>query len=158
MWSMLSSNSLTIQNTETSYSLLWFNYRARIYVTHYASGGVAHYVYDDVIKWKHFPRNWLFVRGIHRSPVNSQHKGQWRGALMNGWVNNRGDLRRHRAHYDVTVMDYINNGTYNFPQIRLLLCKWLLTLWYVIHYCILCTPIYLVENHMFCRKLKYSMA
>ena len=23
--------------------------------------------HDDVIKWKHFPRNWLFVRGIHRS-------------------------------------------------------------------------------------------
>ena len=22
--------------------------------------------YDDVIKWKHFPRNWPFVRGIHR--------------------------------------------------------------------------------------------
>ena len=28
--------------------------------------------YDDVIKWKHFPRNWPFVRGIHRSPVDSQ--------------------------------------------------------------------------------------
>ena len=38
--------------------------------------------HDDVIKWKHFPRNWPFVRGIHRSPVNSPHKGQWRGALM----------------------------------------------------------------------------
>ena len=38
--------------------------------------------YDDVIKWKHFPRYWPFVRGIHRSPVNSPHKGQWRGALM----------------------------------------------------------------------------
>ena len=70
--------------------------------------------YDDVIKWKHFPRNWSFVRGIHRSPVNSPHKGQWRGALMfslicgliNDWVNNReaGDLRRYRAHYDVIVM------------------------------------------------------
>ena len=69
--------------------------------------------HDDVIKWKHFPRYWPFVRGIHRSPVNSPHKGQWRGALfslicaqINGWVNNRkaGDLRRHRAHYDVTVM------------------------------------------------------
>ena len=53
-------------------------------------------------------------REIHRSPVNSTHKGQWCGALMyflicvwiNGWVNNReaGDLRRYRAHYDVTVM------------------------------------------------------
>ena len=70
--------------------------------------------HDDVIKWKHFPRYWPFVRGIHRSPVNSPHKGQRRGALMfslictwiNCWVNNgeTGDLRRHRAHYDVTVM------------------------------------------------------
>ena len=61
-----------------------------------------------------FPRYWPFVRGIHRSPVNSPHKGQWRGALMfslicawiNGWVNNvePGDLRRHRAHNEVTVM------------------------------------------------------
>ena len=61
---------------------------------HFCQPGSAH---DDVIKWKHFPRYWPFVRGIHRSPVNSPHKGQWRGALMfslictwiNGWVNNR---------------------------------------------------------------------
>ena len=38
--------------------------------------------HDDVIKWKHFPRYWPFVRGIHRSPVNSPHKGQGRGALL----------------------------------------------------------------------------
>ena len=38
--------------------------------------------HDDVIKWKHFPRYWPFVRGIHRCPVNSPHKGQSRGALM----------------------------------------------------------------------------
>ena len=88
---------------------------------------------DDVIKWKHIPRYWPFVRVIHRS----LHKSHWRGALMfslifasiNGWVNNRykrpvtssfdvfcawincwennreaGDLRRHRAHYDVIVI------------------------------------------------------
>ena len=70
--------------------------------------------HDDVIKWKHFPRNWPFVLGIHRSPVNSAHKGQWRGALkfsliyvwINDWVNNRGagDLRRYRVHSDVIVM------------------------------------------------------
>ena len=78
---------------------------------------IIHYTYgvmqwskehDDVIKWKHFPRYWPFV------PVNSPHKGQWRGALMftficpriNDWVNNReaGDLRRHLDHYDVSVM------------------------------------------------------
>ena len=49
-------------------------------------------------------------------PVNSPYKGQWRGALMfsliyawiNGWVNNgeAGDLRSHRAHYNVTVMPH----------------------------------------------------
>ena len=70
--------------------------------------------HDDVIKWKHFPHNWPFVRGIHRSLVNSPHKGQWREALkfslictlINGLVNNReaGDLRRHQAHCDVIVM------------------------------------------------------
>ena len=38
--------------------------------------------FDDVIKWKHFPRHCPFVRGIHRSPVDSPPKGQWRGALM----------------------------------------------------------------------------
>ena len=37
--------------------------------------------HDDVIKWKHFPRYWPFARRIHRSPANSPHKGQWRGAF-----------------------------------------------------------------------------
>ena len=69
---------------------------------------------DDIIKWKHFPHYWPFVRGIHWSLVNSPHKGQWRRALMlslncawiNGWANNReaGDLRCHHTHYDVTVV------------------------------------------------------
>ena len=65
-----------------------------------------HPPHDDVIKWNNFPRYCPFVRGIHLWPVNSPHKGQWRGALMfslicvwtNGWVNNRD------AHYDVTVI------------------------------------------------------
>ena len=39
-------------------------------------------IHNDVIKWKHFLRYWPFVRRIHRSPVNSPRKGQWRGALM----------------------------------------------------------------------------
>ena len=75
-------------------------------------------VHDDIIKWKHFPRYWPFVRGIDRSPVNSPHKDQWRGALMfslicawiNGWVNNgeASDLRHHRVHYEVTVMGRVN--------------------------------------------------
>ena len=81
--------------------------------------------HDDVIRWKHFPRYWSFVRGINRFSVNSPHKGQWRGALVfslicdwiNGWVNNReaGDLIRHRFYIDVTVMNgkqYTRSGGY----------------------------------------------
>ena len=82
--------------------------------------------HHDIIKWKHFPRYWPFVRRIHPLPVNSPHKDQWREALMfslictwiNGWVNNReaGDLRRHRAHCDVIVMMNFNkmNGSLKF--------------------------------------------
>ena len=56
----------------------------------------------------------ICVWGIHRFPVNSPHKGQWRRALMfslicvwiNSWVNNceAGDLRCNHAHYDIIVM------------------------------------------------------
>ena len=75
--------------------------------------------HDDVMKWKHFARYWPFVRGIHRSPVKSPHKCELMTRdfdvffdlrLNNGWVNNRkaGDLRRHRTHYDVTVILLFN--------------------------------------------------
>ena len=73
----------------------------------------THNHHDDV-KWKDVPYFWPFDWGIHRSPVNSPHKAQWREALMyslicawtNAWVNNRVicDFGRHRAHYDITVM------------------------------------------------------
>ena len=96
-----------------------------------------HFTHDDVIKWKHFPRNWPFVRGIHRSPVNSPHKGQLRGALMfslicawiNDWVNNReaGDLRRHRDHYDVIVMIKI----LHLPILHTKLCVMLTTIYWI---------------------------
>ena len=68
--------------------------------------------------WRHqmetFSALLALCAGIHRSPVNSPHKSQWRGALMfsfictwtNGWANNRNadDLRCHRAHYYAIVM------------------------------------------------------
>ena len=86
---------------------------------------------DDVIKWKYFPRYWSFLRWIHRSLVNSPHKGKWRGALMfslfcvwiNGWVNNReaGDWRRYCAHYDVTVM--VMSWAFFFLAINLIWIK-----------------------------------
>ena len=95
------------------------------------------FIHDDIIKWKHFPRYWPFVRGIQRSPVSSPHTGQWRGALMfslicawiNAWVNNReaGDLRRHRGHYDAMVMpesclslNDVTLGIYRKTSLRIL--------------------------------------
>ena len=68
--------------------------------------------------WRHqmetFSALLAICGGIHRSPVKSPHKGQWRGALIFslicawiiGWANNgeAGCLRCHRTHYDITVM------------------------------------------------------
>ena len=61
------------------------------------------------------------------SPVNSPHKGQWRGAFMfslicagiNRWVNNReaSDLRRYRTHYDVIVMYQISWKSTSFRNL-----------------------------------------
>ena len=95
--------------------LVWYRHLIPVEFTHirHTWNKYAH-PHDHVIKWKYFPRYWAFARGIHRSPMNSPHKGQWRGTLMfplicaliNVWSNNRevGNLRRHWAHYDVTVM------------------------------------------------------
>ena len=100
--------------------------RSYINILHDIKSSAAH---DDVIKWKYFPRYWPFVRGIHRSPVNSLHKGQRRGALVftliyawiNGWVNNReaGDWRRYRANHDVIVI-YLSIWT----EIRDVCCRY----------------------------------
>ena len=85
-----------------------------VHVLHYVPLSPDYLPHDDVMQWNHFPCYWPFVRGIHRLPMVSTHKDQWRGALMfslicagtNDWANNRnaGDLRRHRVHYDVSVM------------------------------------------------------
>ena len=78
-------------------------------------------LYDNVIKWKHFPRYLPFVWGIVRSPVNSPHKGQWCGALMVSLICARkaGVWRRHRAHYDITVMRWICLFIFTAPHWRL---------------------------------------
>ena len=64
--------------------------------------------HDDVIKWKNFPPYWPFVREIYRSQEipRTRTGDAERFYLTFVWANNRdvGDLRRHRAHYDVTVM------------------------------------------------------
>ena len=117
--------------------------------------------HGDVIQWNHFPRYWPFVWGIHRWPVNSPHKGQWRDAWMfslicawiNGWENNRegGDLRRHRAHYDVTwwvwhcfVWNVITNACPKFKAGILWLCHhWSLDVdmeWIMLYMAIITDP------------------
>ena len=103
-----------------SYLIIGAFWAGRITVNY----GLPRNVHDDAIKWKYSPRYWPFVRGIHRSPVNSPHKGQWRGALrfslicvwINGWANNHeaGDLRRYD---DITVMRVV---AYNFSVFRLI--------------------------------------
>ena len=78
-------------------------------------------VFFKSIWWRHLMEIFsaLLALCAGNSPVTGEfpHKSQWRGALMfslicawtNGWVKNRdaGDLRRHRAHYDVTAMIYL---------------------------------------------------
>ena len=61
------SPSMGIEKSTLYYSCLW------------RLPGIppSHY---DVIKWKHFPRYWPFVRGIYRSPMNSPHKAHRRAA------------------------------------------------------------------------------
>ena len=87
-------------------------------------------LWKNEISWD-FSLRWISARWRHQmkifsallafcagnSPVTGEfpHKSQWHGALMfsligawmDDWVNNyeAGDLRRHRTHYDVTVME-----------------------------------------------------
>ena len=70
-------------------------------------------IQDDVIKWI-FSASLALCEGNPPAPVEFHYKGQWRRILMftlicartNDLANNRnaGELRRHRAHHDVTVM------------------------------------------------------
>ena len=69
------------------------------------------------------------MRGIYRSPVNSPHTKAsyaelwcflWFNAWMNGWVSNReaDDLRRRRAHYDITVIIISRNTLFAVTAIN----------------------------------------
>ena len=105
---------------------LWIPF---VQVTNYVRYDLTHnpcqvYIFfhhDDINKWKHFRFTGpLWGESIsHRwIPVT---RGQWHGALLfylicawtNGWENDRdvSDLRRHGAHYDVTVVTQIFPGT-----------------------------------------------
>ena len=120
------------------YLFLWESaYMERPFLYRDVTLAIYHSCHDDVIKREHFPSYWPFARGIHRSPVNSPNKGQWRGALMfslicaciNGWGNNReaGDLRHNRAHYEVIVMtQHMAIWLYGI-DILTSSCKWYIT-------------------------------
>ena len=95
--SSLATESLPLSSDEVTHT-----YYRNVYINLFGGWGgcevISQAQHDDVIEW------------------NSPHKGQRRGALMfslirawiNGWVNSdeAGDLRRHDAHYDITVMKY----------------------------------------------------
>ena len=59
-----------------SYIILICREQAMVLTSSLCSCSADH---DDVIKWKHFPRYWTFVRGINRWPLDSPIKGQWCG-------------------------------------------------------------------------------
>ena len=79
--------------------------------------GPSNMGHNNVIKWIQFPCYWPFAREIHWSPVNSPHKGQWRGALMfslicawtNGWINHRdaGDLSQGNSIITRSAIDML---------------------------------------------------
>ena len=88
-------------------------------------------VSGKLFTWSHAGMTWW----RHQMETFSPHKGQWHGALMfslicawrNAWVNNReaGDLRLHRAHYDVTVMTYASDNIGRPPAIAMSLVVYL---------------------------------
>ena len=90
-----------------AHGLIWWTRTATNNVVH---GLVTYFV---SLYWL-FEIKFIIITDFHGSLLNSPYKGQWRGVLVfsliyawiNGWVNNReaGDFRRHRPHYDVTVM------------------------------------------------------
>ena len=77
-WWLQISTHQTGSKTSTNIPL-WRRWHTYMYWLYISCPVTASHV--DVITWKHFPRYWAFVWGIHRSPVNSPHKGPWRRAL-----------------------------------------------------------------------------
>ena len=103
-------NSIT--TTFTTVMIVWVRFTQRPQIRQLLLG------LNSATWWRHqmepFSALLALCAGNSPVPVNSPHKGHWRGALMfssicariNDWVNSREacDLRRHRGHYDVIVM------------------------------------------------------
>ena len=54
-----------LMNSNHGVNVIFFTNILQGYFT--GTGAIYYPSSSDVIKWKHFPRNWPFVRGIHRS-------------------------------------------------------------------------------------------
>ena len=72
--------------------------------------------------WRHQMKTFSALLALCAgSPVNSPHKGQWRGALMFSlicaWINNWLNNRKAGAHSDVIVMDYIRDLSVTFRKL-----------------------------------------
>ena len=112
--------------TNESHQQQYYHYKCGIPLGLSSTWSLPWPYHDDVITWRHVPRWWPFMRGIHWSTVGFSHKGQWRGALVfslicagtNGWANTRdpGDLRRHLAYYDATVTTVVIVQTLSFTE------------------------------------------
>ena len=95
-----------------------------------------------------------------RSPVNSPHKGQWCGALKfslicawtNGWANtpDAGDLRRHRARYDVIVILKVSHHLWQYIKYNIFL-KYT----YVHGFIALCFRLHVVSFISWCTRCAY---
>ena len=62
------------------------------------------FLHDDVNKWKHFPRYWPFVRGIHQSPVKMP-------------AANRRQFQQHVIEMNHIGLKKINKGYYIYIYI-----------------------------------------
>ena len=129
---------------ETTKLMLFFNTETSSLVVlcdlRYLTGNISSVMTKHMgVQQKHFPRYWPYVRGIHRWPVNSPHKGQWRGALIfslicvwiSRWESNReaGDLRHHRTNCYVIVMMEANKSHDALDTIVSNRCSARWTLW-----------------------------
>ena len=66
-----------------------------------------------VMKWKHFPRYWPFVRGIHRSPVDSPHKGPVTRSFVQELLTKQTKgrwIKMSLCSFDVAVMTHLTSN------------------------------------------------
>ena len=81
--------------------------------------------HDDVIKLIYFQHHWSFAREIHRSPVDSPRKGQWRVALVFFYLclNERFNKLSRRTWFETSprlLFRHCNDGVFALCFVRLI--------------------------------------